>query len=353
VFAQFGAIAGLSVLLIVATLWRSRRQELSARYAVGWLLLGLLGVVSGLLIPIVSPIAGWLSVTPGVIVFTTATILLVLISMQLSVSISGASRRVELLALQHALSAYSGPRPARDKPLIIIPAWNESANVGAVVRPLRLMEFEVLVINDGSTDQTSSAARSAGALVLDLPFNIGVGAAIRCGLQFAQIHNVHEIVQCDADGQHPTDLVTSLLDHLRDSDSDLVIGSRFAEGKPAKMRIGKSRRLAMKVLSTIASRATGTRITDSTSGFRAISQPLLGHLAQNMPSYYLGDTFETYVAAGRAGYQIREIPTPIGERLTGVSSASVRSSLLMISKAVLLTTARLGIRLPQRPSNRE
>lgn len=349
-FAQFGAIGGLSALLIVVTLWRSRRQELSARYAVGWLLLGLLGVIAGFLIPVVSPIARWLSVTPGVIVFTTATILLILISMQLSVSISGAIRRVELLALQHARSTYSGPTPSNEKPLIIIPAWNESANVGAVIQPLRLMDYEILVINDGSTDQTSTTARSAGAMVLDLPFNIGVGAAIRCGLQFAEEHNFHEIVQCDADGQHPADAIPELLNHLRDSSSDLVIGSRFANGEPTTMKVGRFRRLAMKVLSALASRATGNQITDSTSGFRAISQPLLGQLAQHMPSYYLGDTFETYVAAGRAGYRVNEIPTPIGERASGVSSATVLSSLLMISKAVLLTTARLGIRLPQRPS---
>ena len=347
---QFGAIGGLSALLIVLTIWRSRRQELSARYAVGWLVLGLLGLVAGLLIPIVSPIAGLLAVTPGVIVFTVATVLLVLISMQLSVSISGSVRRVELLAVQHALSNYSGTVPTAEQPLVIVPAWNEAENVGQVVSSLKAMEFHVLVVNDGSSDETSHVARSAGAMVLNLPFNIGVGAAIRCGIQFAVEHDFDQIVQCDADGQHPTELVVELIDHLDNSGSDLVIGSRFANGQPTAMTIGATRRLAMRILSSLASRATGHRITDSTSGFRAISQPLLGNLATHMPSYYLGDTFETYVSAGRAGYKIEEIATPIGERLSGVSSATVLSSLLMISKALLLTTARLGVRLPQRPS---
>ena len=346
---QLGAIGGLSALLFVLTIWRSRRQELSARYAVGWLSLSLLGIVAGFLIPIVSPIASLLSVTPGVIVFTVATVLLVLISMQLSVSISGSIRRVELLAVEHAISNYLGPIPAAEQPLVIIPAWNEAANVGQVVSSLKTMEFHVLVVNDGSTDETSHIASSAGAMVLNLPFNIGVGAAIRCGLQFAVEHHFDQIVQCDADGQHPTEHVVDLISHLDNSGSDLVIGSRFANGQPTGMTIGATRRLAMRILSTLVSRATGHRITDSTSGFRAISQPLLGNLATHMPSYYLGDTFETYVSAGRAGYKIEEIPTPIGERASGVSSATVLSSLLMICKAVLLTTARLGVRLPQKP----
>ena len=292
-FGKF-LILGLSSIGIgLAAVFHARRQRLSMRYTAGWLVLSLVGVAAAALVPLVTPVASLLSLSPGVVVSGVAVAILIALALQLSVSVSGALRQAEVLALRMALDQAPNSTAPSGETLVVIPAWNEVSSVADVVIPLVRLGHTVVVVNDGSTDGTGRRAAEAGALVVSLPFNLGVGAAVRCGMTYALMVGARRVVQCDADGQHPVESVGALLNLASTSGADLVIGSRFTEGDAPQMTLTRSRRFAMRVLARMASRATGSAITDATSGFRVINQPLLGELASRMPSYYLGDTFET------------------------------------------------------------
>jgi glycosyltransferase involved in cell wall biosynthesis len=224
--------------------------------------------------------------------------------------------------------------------LVIIPAFNESKSIGQVVEQVTACGFQTLVVNDGSIDDTADVARVRGAHVVSLPLNTGVGGALRCGFRYAVESGFTAVIQCDADGQHLPHHLIDLVDATNRTDAHMMIGSRFGSENtthdPSLLR-----RFAMWSLSKVAQRATKHKITDSTSGFRLIRQPLLGELALNLPAYYLGDTFETVVVAGRAGYYVEEIGVAMAPRLHGTSSSSNFRSILLIGK--VLTTVLLGI----------
>lgn len=224
------------------------------------------------------------------------------------------------------------------RPLVVVPAFNEQSNVGAVVREVRGEGYHVLVVDDGSEDGTSSAAAAAGAIVVRLPLNLGVGGALRCGFRFAVQHGYDVVVQCDGDGQHPAKQIAVLLDAMAEHDADMVVGSRFRSDQG--YAVGGSRRFAMRLLSLIGSRAAGRQMTDTTSGFRAIRQPLLAAYARTYPSQYLGDTFEALVGAGRAGYRVVEVGVHMRPRASGESSAGTGAALQYVVRAVL--TVMLG-----------
>jgi glycosyltransferase involved in cell wall biosynthesis len=238
-----------------------------------------------------------------------------------------------------------------DGVLVVIPAWNEEASVAAVVREVHSAGWDVLVVNDGSLDDTSRQAREAGAMVADLPFNLGVGAALRCGFKFAVRRGYHAVVQCDADGQHPVGHIRALVDAAESTGADMVIGSRFANEAASSMEVNPVRRLAMWTLASSASRAAGVPITDSSSGFRLIQGELLRQLSIHLPTYYLGDTYESVVAAGRAGYQVVEIAAPISERLHGQSSAGTIRAARLTARAFVTALLHIHSRLesPTRP----
>ena len=221
-----------------------------------------------------------------------------------------------------------------DRFLVVVPAWNEQASIAQVIKDLKDHSFEVLVVDDGSTDETFSAAKAAGAITLRLPFNLGVGAALRCGFKYGVQHGYHAVVQCDADGQHPVGHIESLIKTAEQGELHMVIGSRFLNDA-GKMELSLIRRFAMRILSRSATRACGTSITDATSGFRVIWSPLLDELAEKLPPYYLGDTYEALVSAGRAGYRIKEIPAPLMEREHGKSSARPVKAARLTVKAIL------------------
>jgi glycosyltransferase involved in cell wall biosynthesis len=221
-----------------------------------------------------------------------------------------------------------------EKVLVVVPAWNEQASIAKVISELKTRGFDVLVVDDGSTDKTSLIARQNGAITIRLPFNLGVGGALRCGFKYAVQHGYEAVVQCDADGQHPVDHIESLISTAAQGNFHMVIGSRFLNDE-GKMELSLIRRLAMRILSRSASRACKTLITDATSGFRIIAVPLLDELAEKLPAYYLGDTYEALVSSGRAGYRIKEIPAPLMEREHGKSSAHPVKAARLAVKAIL------------------
>ena len=229
--------------------------------------------------------------------------------------------------------------------LVMVPALNEEASVGQVLADLQDNGFHVLLISDGSLDETANIGRRVGVKVLELPINLGVGGALRAGFKFAVLRGYHAVVQVDADGQHPVEEIENLIRATNEQDAHMVIGSRFLMDEMT-MEVSGIRRLAMRVLSRTASSATGTKITDSTSGFRLIQQPLLGEFAQQFANNYLGDTYESVISAGRGNYKVVEIPAGLLPREHGESTASTGSAVKFTLKglgvAILVLHKRLN-----------
>lgn len=202
--------------------------------------------------------------------------------------------------------------------LVIVPAWNESQNVVNTVSEIRRVDpaFDVLVVDDGSTDETAARARAAGALVLSLPFNLGVGGAMRTGFTYAKRHGYRTAVQVDADGQHNPADIARVVAGLRHA--DISIGARFADVGDYSVR--GPRRWAMLVLAAVVSRVAKTKLTDVTSGFRAANARAIDQYVRYYPAEYLGDTVDSLVAAIHAGLTVTQVPVAMRERMHGKPS---------------------------------
>jgi len=225
-----------------------------------------------------------------------------------------------------------------DRVLIVVPAWNEAASIGDVVREIRaeLPAADVLVVDDGSRDGTADLAKAAGAIVSRLRYNLGVGGAMRLGYRYARNHGYDAVVQVDADGQHDPRYVPKLLDGL--AEADIVIGARFAGEGGYTVR--GPRRWAMVLLSRVLSRITGTRLTDTTSGFRATNRRATELFASWYPVEYLGDTVETLVYAARRGMKVRQVPVAMRRRVAGVPSHSpMKATVYLVRAAAILVLA--------------
>jgi glycosyltransferase involved in cell wall biosynthesis len=201
--------------------------------------------------------------------------------------------------------------------LVIIPAFNEEGSLSdVVIRTLRA-GFDCLVIDDGSIDKTAAVGRAAGAYMIQMPFNVGIGGALRCGFKWAVRNGYTSVVQCDADGQHSPELISKLITCREESGAHLVIGSRFRES--TNYSVGAARGFLMKRMATRASKAAGITLTDTTSGFRCISQPLLGEFANNYPVEYM-ESFEALIVAASAGYAMQEVACEMSHRVAGIPS---------------------------------
>jgi glycosyltransferase involved in cell wall biosynthesis len=201
--------------------------------------------------------------------------------------------------------------------IVVIPAYNEEATLPAVLAELRTTrpELDVVVVDDGSTDATAAVARSAGVPCVALPFNLGIGGALRAGYRYAFEAGYERAVQFDADGQHRADQIDTLLDAL-DGGADLAVGSRFLDGD---YRVSRGRGIAMGILRLGVRLQTGQRFSDTSSGFRAVGRPLLDVFAADYPVDYM-DSVETLVGVCRAGYTVAEVPTVMEERAGGLPS---------------------------------
>lgn len=219
--------------------------------------------------------------------------------------------------------------------LVVVPAWNEEDSVGSVVHDLRntLRGADVLVVDDGSSDRTGVRAREAGAVVARLPYNLGVGGAMRLGFRYAAERDYDAVVQIDADGQHDPAYVPQLLDRIV-AGADLVIGARFA-GVGEYLARGP-RRWAMAALSRALSRMAGTRLTDTTSGMRATSRPLIELFARHYPMEYLGDTVETLAMAAQRGFRIEQVPVAMRVRTTGQPSHAFGKATVYLARAFVV-----------------
>ena len=225
-------------------------------------------------------------------------------------------------------------RALPSKVLVVVPAYNEAANVGMVVGQLRehAPSVDVLVVDDGSSDATASEARRAGAAVATLPFNLGVGGAVRTGFVHAMRGGYDAVVQVDGDGQHDPAQIWSLLACL--ASADVVIGARFAGGGEYAVR--GPRQWAMSVLAHVMTWILGVRINDSTSGFRAAGPAAIRLYAQHYPAEYLGDTLESLIIAHKAGLMVAQVPVAMRPRLGGHPSRGVVGSTLDLSRACVV-----------------
>lgn len=219
------------------------------------------------------------------------------------------------------------------KTLIVLPALNEEDSVAEVINSVfkELPGATCLVVDDGSTDRTAEISRNSGAIVASLPYNLGVGGAMRLGFKFALQNGYDNVVQVDADGQHNPADVISLLEALEGA--DLVLGARFA-GEGA-YKVSGPRWWAMKSLAYFLSRSTGTQLTDTTSGFRASGPRAVRLFSEHYPAEYLGDTVESLVIAARSGLRITQVGVAMRERAGGAPSQnSIKATLYL---------ARVGI----------
>jgi glycosyltransferase involved in cell wall biosynthesis len=233
--------------------------------------------------------------------------------------------------------------------LIIMPAWNEADCVGATVSEVLNLDepYDVLVVNDGSTDETPAKAADAGATVLNLPFNLGVGGAMRAGFKYARRLGYAQVIQVDADGQHDPRNIRDVLNGL--DRADISIGARFADR--GDYTVSGPRKWAMKFLATVLSRLAKTPLTDVTSGFRAGNSRAISQYLDHYPAEYLGDTIDSLVVAIRSGLTVTQVPVEMRPRQGGTPShhpikAAVYLGRSFFALAFALTRRRSHVALP-------
>lgn len=223
--------------------------------------------------------------------------------------------------------------------LVIVPAYNEETNIREVVASISRAEIssgvvkDVLVVNDGSTDRTGIVARAEGAMVLDLPFNLGIGGAVQSGFRYAVDFGYDMAMQIDGDGQHDPSYIQRLLDPIISNEADVVIGSRFLEKSADGFRSTVMRRMGIRVFAFVNSTAIGQRITDNTSGFRAYNRRVLEYLKDHYPTDYPEP--EAVVLLGKKKFRIREVPVRMRERTGGASSITPLRSIYYMIKVLL------------------
>ena len=219
------------------------------------------------------------------------------------------------------------------KTLIIIPAFNEEGTLRNVVLNIRAFyaQADILVVNDGSTDETGKIAREEGVLILDHPYNMGIGATVQTGLLYALTNDYEIVVQIDGDGQHLPEYVSSLVEPISGGRANLVIGSRYLSEGGFKSTF--LRKLGIRFFVTLIWVFTGRRITDPTSGFRSMDRKGIALFAKDYPSDY--PEVEALILAHKRGLLFEEVPVRMGHRQGGVSSIGLLSAIYYMVKVTL------------------
>jgi glycosyltransferase involved in cell wall biosynthesis len=200
------------------------------------------------------------------------------------------------------------------KILVIVPAYNEELNILGVAAELAgsYAQYDFVVVNDGSRDQTAQTCRQAGFCVIDLPVNIGLAGGVQAGMRYAMRLDYDYAVQVDGDGQHDPAYISDLLDAISADDLDFVIGSRFVgRRRPVKLRMFGSLIISFAIFIT-----TGKRIKDPTSGMRLYNKRLIRLMADSAD---LGPEPDTLAYLIRSGAKFREVPVKMKDRVAGES----------------------------------
>jgi glycosyltransferase involved in cell wall biosynthesis len=227
--------------------------------------------------------------------------------------------------------------------LAVVPAYNESATIVAVIEALREQApmFDTLVIDDGSTDDTSALATRAGAQVLRLPFNVGIGGAVQTGFVYAREHGYDFLAQVDADGQHDTVELARLIATMEAQAADMVCGSRFLTDDyeyPAPI----SRRTGIHIFAFLLSRIVGMRVSDPTSGFRLYNRRAIELFARDYPHDY--PEVEAVLILHHHRLRMCEVPVQMYARGGGISSIGTGKSAYYMMKVLLALFVSLGRR---------
>jgi hypothetical protein len=238
-----------------------------------------------------------------------------------------------------------GPAALRGEILVIVPAYNEELNIGSVLDDLHKVRLaiDVLVIDDGSSDQTAKVARASGqARVINLPKNLGIGGAVQTGFKYAARNGYGTAIQFDGDGQHLAAEIPRLVETLQEHSANMAIGSRFLE-ESAGYRSTFTRRIGIRLFQMVNSVLIGQRVTDNTSGFRAYDRRAIEFLAHHYPVDYPEP--EAVILLGRNGFRIAEVSTRMRERQGGGSSIHGVTGVYYVIK-VLLAILMTAIRKP-------
>jgi glycosyltransferase involved in cell wall biosynthesis len=227
--------------------------------------------------------------------------------------------------------------------LAVVPAYNESATIVSVVEALHrhAPEFDTLVIDDGSTDGTEALASSAGATVLKLPFNVGIGGAVQTGFVYAREHDYEFLAQVDGDGQHDSVELARLITTMEQEAVDMVCGSRFLTDDyryPAPI----SRRTGIHIFSFLLSRIVGMHVSDPTSGFRLYNRRAIELFSRHYPHDY--PEVEAVLILHHHRLRMSEIPVKMYTRGGGISSISTGKSAYYMIKVLLALFVGLGRR---------
>jgi glycosyltransferase involved in cell wall biosynthesis len=220
------------------------------------------------------------------------------------------------------------------KILIVIPAFNEEGSVGKVVEEVKrhFPQADVLVVDDGSIDLTSDKAKIAGAIVLELPFNLGIGGAMQAGYKYAFEKGYDVAIQVDGDGQHNPKEISNLLQTLEAKQVDMVIGSRFVDGS-TEYKSSMMRRVGIAFFSKVISTIVGQKITDPTSGFRAANRKVIRLFASSYPQDYPEP--EALVFLSKSGLKVAEVSAIMNQRYAGESSITKIRSVYYVVKVLL------------------
>ena len=221
----------------------------------------------------------------------------------------------------------------RPKVLVIVPAYNEEEGIEHVISQIyRDIDYvDILVVNDGSTDDTGRLAQKAGAQVINLSCNLGIGGAVQTGYRYAANHDYDYAVQIDGDGQHNPINLNSLLASMIENKSDMVVGSRFIEKTGFQSTF--TRRIGIELLATLLTRLTGRKITDPTSGYRLCNRRAIALFAQEYPTDY--PEVEALMLLYNRYCTFTEVPVEMNARHGGVSSISSFKSIYYMSKVIL------------------
>jgi glycosyltransferase involved in cell wall biosynthesis len=236
-------------------------------------------------------------------------------------------------AREPATGGRQGLAPRGLRCVAVVPAHNEQGSIGRVVREIQAVDpaVEVVVIDDASADATAAEAAAAGARVVRLPYNLGIGGAVQTGFRYALEGGFDLAVRLDGDGQHDASQLAGLVEPLLADEADIVVGSRFAAPSGYRPPIG--RRIGIVVFAHVVSLLVGRRVTDTTSGFQALNRRAIALFAADYPHDY--PEVEATVMVFKHRLRLLEVPVTMREREAGASSITALGSVYYAVKVLL------------------
>ncbi len=227
--------------------------------------------------------------------------------------------------------------------LVIVPAYNEQANIRGTLKEIwsSPLDVDVVVIDDGSSDATAQEAQEAGARVISLPFNLGIGGAVQTGFQFAYDKGYDIAVQVDGDGQHDARYLKTIIEPVVSGRADMCVGSRFMPKQEKGYRSSFARRIGIGFFVYLIGILTGCHVYDPTSGFRSYNKKMIRLFARHYPHDFPEP--EAIVLAKKSGAVILELPVVMRKRQGGASSIRYFKSMYYMMKvtfAILLDTIK-------------